>query len=306
VSRDRLPDSDDRLERDEETSSPRPETIPVRRPDHAPDPSGREPQHRQSDDNQTRAVSGDSERTYYLQNRAYVLRESEFASLLEIGKFRVVDRADLAEFAYTRDTSRAERDLHRLALQGLVALKPSQDVKQDQGVVVLTRKGKRLLRKSGRVPEGQAIYQGLVKPRELKHDAAIYRLYQRETARIRQAGGTPLRVVLDYELKRDVYRKLAQLGSQGEAPAAREKVAMDHGLVLLHDKIQIPDLRIEYETGDHERRQKDLELATRNYRPRALAQKARAGFSIYAPREDASKLRRILDESELTARIFAL
>ena len=50
----------------------------------------------------------------------------------------------------------------------------------------------------------------------------------------------------------------------------------------------------------------NLELATRNYRPRALAQKAKAGFSIYAPREDVSKLRRILDESELTARIFSL
>jgi hypothetical protein len=49
-----------------------------------------------------------------------------------------------------------------------------------------------------------------------------------------------------------------------------------------------------------------LELATRNYRPRALAQKAKAGFSIYAPREDASKLRRILDETELSARIFSL
>jgi hypothetical protein len=55
-----------------------------------------------------------------------------------------------------------------------------------------------------------------------------------------------------------------------------------------------------------ERQHLDLELATRNYRPRALAEKAKAGFSLYARREDASRLRRVLDESEITARILSL
>ena len=49
-----------------------------------------------------------------------------------------------------------------------------------------------------------------------------------------------------------------------------------------------------------------LELATRNYRPGALAQKAKAGFSLYAPREDAARLRRVLDEREITAEILSL
>ena len=70
--------------------------------------------------------------------------------------------------------------------------------------------------------------------------------------------------------------------------------------------MQIPDLRLEYETAGLERRHIDLEPATRNYRPRALTQKAKAGFSIYAPRDDVSKLRRIFDDTELTARILAL
>jgi hypothetical protein len=65
-------------------------------------------------------------------------------------------------------------------------------------------------------------------------------------------------------------------------------------------------MRIEYQTEDLELRQINLELATRHYRPRGVAEKAKAGFTLYSLREDAPRLRRILDEQELTARIFAL
>jgi hypothetical protein len=71
-------------------------------------------------------------------------------------------------------------------------------------------------------------------------------------------------------------------------------------------KIPVPDLRIEYQTAEGELRHVDLELATRHYRPQGLAAKARAGFSLYSFREDASRLRRILDDREITAGILAL
>jgi hypothetical protein len=70
--------------------------------------------------------------------------------------------------------------------------------------------------------------------------------------------------------------------------------------------IPIPDVRVEYETPEHELHHVDLELATRDYRPRAMAEKATAGFSLYGRSEDASRLRRVLDEREITARIFTL
>lgn len=266
-----------------------------------------EPEPPASGDDRERPEMDDSVRAYYLRDRTYLLRESEFTTLVEIGKFRVVDSADLTQFAYGGNAERMARDLRRLERHGLVARKRiAHEPKPSERLVVLTKKAKRLLLNSGRVPQGQAIYHGLVKPRELKHDAALYRLYQKEANRIAQAGGRPFRVVLDYELKRDLQRELAGLGDAAQTLAAREEVAARHGLVLVGNRIQIPDVRLEYETAEHERRETDLELATRNYRPRALAQKAKAGFSIYAPREDASKLRRILDESELTARIFSL
>jgi hypothetical protein len=50
----------------------------------------------------------------------------------------------------------------------------------------------------------------------------------------------------------------------------------------------------------------DLELATSHYRGRNLAEKARPGLSIYARAEDALKLRRVLDQRELTAEILSL
>jgi hypothetical protein len=53
-------------------------------------------------------------------------------------------------------------------------------------------------------------------------------------------------------------------------------------------------------------RRVDLELATCHYRPRDVAEKAKAGFALYSPREDVPRLRRILDEQEPSARIFAL
>ena len=50
----------------------------------------------------------------------------------------------------------------------------------------------------------------------------------------------------------------------------------------------------------------DLELATEHYRGSNLAEKVRAGFSLYARSQDAPGLRRVLDQKELTAEILSL
>ncbi|HEY0701479.1 MAG TPA: hypothetical protein VGD60_01815 [Candidatus Acidoferrales bacterium] len=169
-----------------------------------------------------------------------------------------------------------------------------------------SKRDARLVRNSESLPEGQAIHHGFVKPREAKHDADLYRLYQAEIERIEQAGGRATRVVLDYELKRYLNRDLAAFSSEEMTPEIRQEVAERHGLTVVEGKIFVPDLRVEYDTAEMERKYVDLELATRNYRPGALAAKAKAGFSLYARREDASRLRRVLDEREITAKILSL
>jgi len=248
-----------------------------------------------------------SPRAYYVRDRAYQLRNSEMHSLKEIGMFRVIPVSDLAKYAYGGDSERMERDIRSLARQALLrdrTLEISQ--KKTLRVVTLTKAGHRLLTKTNQLPDDQPIYHGLVKPREVKHDADLYRLYQKEATRIERAGGRPVRVLLDYELKRNLNRDLAVLGPDKDDPHVKERIAEKHALRVVNGKIPLPDMRIEYESAELEIRHVDLELATRDYRPRAMAEKASAGFSLYGRAEDASRLRRVLDEREITAAILNL
>jgi hypothetical protein len=255
----------------------------------------------------TRDERSDSPRAYYVRDRAYRLRDSEMHSLKEIGRFRVIPVSDLAKYAYRGNRERMEKDIRGLSRQSLLTDKTVEiSQKKTLRVVSLTKAGHRLLKKANQLPDDQPIYHGLVKPREVKHDADLYRLYQKEAARIVRAGGRPLRVVLDYEIKRNLNRDLALLGPEKDNSDRKNEIAARHGLQLVNGKIPVPDMRVEYETAELDVRHIDLELATREYRPRALAEKAAAGFSMYSRPEDASRLRRILDERELTAGILSL
>lgn len=249
----------------------------------------------------------DSPRAHYTRDRTYFLRDSELQTLAEIGAFRVIAAPDLARLSYGGDAARMERELRRLIQQSLLSEKRGAGGRsKTTRLLALTKLGSRVVRKSGRMPDEQAIYHGFAKPREAEHDADLYRLYQAQLERIESAGGHITRVVLDYELKRNLNRDLEALDAEGRSPEALEQIAQRHGLSVVNGKIPVPDLRVEYDTAEMERQHLDLELATRNYRPRALAEKAKAGFSLYARREDASRLRRVLDESEITARILSL
>jgi hypothetical protein len=249
----------------------------------------------------------DSPRSYSDRGRSYFLRDSELRSLTEIGTFRVVAPADLAKYAYGGDTGRMERDVRRLKQASLLTDKTIEvSRRKTLRILALTKQGHRVLRNTGFLPEGQSIYHGLVKPKEAEHDAALYRLYQQEAARIERAGGRPMRVVLDYELKRDLNRELAKLQAQEEGDAQRECIAERHGLQVIDGKIPLPDLRIEYENADLAPRHIDLDLVTRDYRPKQVSEKARAGFSLYSPADDVPRLRRILNDRDLTAEILSL
>jgi hypothetical protein len=219
----------------------------------------------------------------------------------------VIRPADLARYDYAGDSKRMERDIRRLKGQSLLTEKSLEiSGKKTLRVVTLTKQGQRLLRKTSRLPDDQAIYHGLVKPREAKHDTDLYRLYQKAAARIERAGGRPRRVILDYERKRDLNRDLTALGQQKDDPGAKALIAEKHKLCVVNGKIPLPDLRIEYENAQGALSQVDLELATRHHRPRGFAAKARAGFSLYSHPEEASRLRRILNDQDPTAGILAL
>jgi hypothetical protein len=249
----------------------------------------------------------DSPRVYSDRDRGYFLRESEVRTLAEVGTFRVVTPGDLAKYVYGGDTARMERDVRRLKQASLVTDKTIEvSRKKTLRVVTLTRRGHALLRKTGRLPDEHVTYHGLVKPKEVQHDAGLYRLYQKEAARIGRAGGRPVRVVLDYELKRDLNRDLVRVPKNEAAEEERQRIAERHGLQVIDGKIPLPDLRIEFENAELEPRHIDLDLVTRDYRPGQVSEKARAGFALYSPVEDAPRLRRILNDRDLTAEILSL
>jgi hypothetical protein len=250
---------------------------------------------------------GEPRTVYELRGRTYRLRNSEIATMVELGKFRTVARQDLAEFAYGGDNDRMRPDVENLFRQGLAETKsiPHEESGRRQ-LLTLTKNGHRLLKETQVAGKQQALYYGFTKPREANHDADLYRLYHKEAEKIERHGGRNLRVILDYELKKRLYHDLAKLGEDRNSADNKRDVAERHGLQVVRGKIPLPDVRIEYETRDGERARVDLELATGHYRGRTLAEKARAGFSIYAHANEASKLRRVLDQRELTAEILSL
>jgi hypothetical protein len=242
-------------------------------------------------------------------DRSYLLRESEVAALIEIGKFRAIQTKDLVEVLYQNDSERAGRDLRNLTAQGLIKTRTLNGTEKEQ-LLTITQSAKEFLGRANPVGLGkkQKLHHGFVKPREARHDSMIYRLYEKAAQKIEEEGGTKLRVVLDYELKRDLYRDLATLKSlsPAEQEAKRSEIAEEHGLKVVNGKIPLPDLRIEYETQDHEHARIDLELATRAYRGQHLSEKAKAGFSIYASAQDAPRLRAALQDPHLISEILSL
>ncbi len=262
--------------------------------------ASREPDRRGKRSVETRTV-------HELRGRTYRLRTSEMVTLVELGKFRAVAREDLAEFVYDGNYVRMRPDVENLLRQGLVEMKsvPHEEM-GSRRLLTLTKNGHRFLTQTQSAGKGQALYHGFSKPREAHHDADLYRLYQKAAAKIESQGGRNLRVVLDYELKKRVYHDLAKLDPDRTSAQSQRSVAEQHGLQAVRGKIPVPDVRIEYQTGDGERARVDLELATGHYRGRNLAEKVLAGFSLYARADDVSKLRRILDQRELTAEILSL
>jgi hypothetical protein len=246
--------------------------------------------------------SARSRTTLYDRDRGYRLRESEIQTIAELGKFRVIALEDLAQHAYHGRRQQFDQDRQSLIRKGLVRQGTFEGPEASpRELLTLTRKGHRLLRVTRLLPATQEVYHDFVNPRAANHDADLYLLYQKEAPHIEAKGGRNLRVILDYELKRTINRDVANLGAQAQAD-----VAARHGLRVVRNKIPLPDLTIEYEDSQGEMARVNLELITEHYRPRQIAEKVRAGFSLYTPHGETDRLRRVLDQHELTADILSL
>lgn len=138
------------------------------------------------------------------RSRECPLTDTERQTMAEIGRFRTLSIEDLALQRHSGDSAKMQQDIRQLSARGLVQKRSVWLGKEKDRLVVvtLTRAGKKALERSG---EPGTFYAGFVKPNEMAHDAAIYRVYQAEAARIARQGGEIRRITLDYELKRKVY-----------------------------------------------------------------------------------------------------
>ena len=122
-----------------------------------------------------------------------------------------------------------------------------------------------------------------MKPREIAHDSQLYRLFQAEAARIEAEAGRVERVVLDYELKRDYQTFLNRADRPADLTQEDDVAAFaaEAKLPVVDGHLELPDLRIEYETADGRTEYRDVELVTEHYSRSQLAGKSAAGFALY-------------------------
>lgn len=217
----------------------------------------------------------------------YELNGNDSRSLATVGAFRVVAERDLRD---PRDESSDPRepDLRHLRDEGLMRF-VSLDGRER--AVTLTDRAHHLLeahRRNRDDAREQAFYAGVSRPRELSHDAQLYRAYFREEERLRDQGADIRRVVLEHELKRE-YQEWLQERNRGRPdsdgrpdrdPREIERWAHEHELPYFDDRVHFPDLRIEYELHGRDRHE-DVEVVTEHYRGAHAASVARAGFRCY-------------------------
>jgi DNA-binding MarR family transcriptional regulator len=244
---------------------------------------------------------------YRDRDRTYSLRSSEIQTLKEIGTFRAVDSEAIAEIGYGGNRNQLDQDLKNLARQSLISRRSIQGAQTERvQILVLTKAGKRFLAKHKLMPKDRPIYHGLVKPKEVFHDASLYRLYHKAARQIERDGGTVRKVALDYELKKQINRELARLGADRHNQDKKSEIAQAHGIRVVNGRVVVPDVQIEYENADGHLARVNLELATKHYRPGQLQAKAQAGFTLYAAGQDSDRLRRVLNDREITAEILSL
>src|SRR6266481_5721203 len=253
--------------------------------------------------------SPDRRTQYGHGGRTYSLRSSEIAAMRDIGTFRTVDARDLARFVFGGNEARLKYDLESLRTQGLVEEKTVfRAHKSARKLVALTAEGQRIVRKATGLPEEQRLYHGFVKPKELDHDADLYKVCQKAAEEIRQKGGRPTRVRLDFELKESINRAKEAAGHMSEDERRRllASVAREQGLTLDDGTIHLPDIQVEYETREGGVERQNLELLSRNYREEGIRGKAAAGFKIYARSGDANRVRRALHDTGVIREVLSV
>lgn len=220
----------------------------------------------------------------------YKLRGSETRILAVVGAFRAVPQEDLERGS--RSSRSLSKDVERLRGAGLLTSQPYMTGRDRCTLLTPTERGHSLLESSRRQGEGtdqQVYYRGPGKARDLAHDSRLHRAYRDAAGHLTKDGCRVSRVRLDIELKRE-YQEFLQAPNRRRRDSIGEPVrdgdailkwADRQDLRVIDDSVKFPDLRVEYDRPDGERRHEDIEVITPNYRGAHVSAKLAAGFSCY-------------------------
>ncbi len=172
-------------------------------------------------------------------------------------------------------------------------------------VLTLTERGveraERVARDQG-LDSQQKAWSGLVKPRELQHDVAVFRAARIEQMKLLEQGATIKRVRIDAELKREIARATESARARGgkeAADAARLEAAEALGLAVKDSRVEYPDAQLEYLDVEGRGGRVNVEVATEHYSAKSIAAKAAAGFAVHGSNgRAAARIARSLGQDE--------
>ncbi len=193
----------------------------------------------------------------------------DLKALKAVGSFRIVDKADLRE-----------GNIQKLIQRGYLVQKTLNHNHKHYEILTTSKKGLDYLIKQASPDDKQRYWAGMVKPREMAHDMAIYRAVEQEKAQIEKSAGRVQRVVLDYEFKSQIAPVMNKPGPKSKAERKKE-LAEEHELPLVDGKVMLPDARIEYVDAQGQEHHKDIEVVTPAYRGGMKAAKNKSGFSMH-------------------------
>ena len=204
-----------------------------------------------------------------------------------LGDFRVVSCRDIQQECFDGHAFTAGRAVRHLLSERLVEVHAVQPRRGSRGrgfkVLALTAAGAARVRERRRARGcDRRVWQGLVKRRELEHDAGVSELVLETLDRVRSLGGTVVSIRLEAELKGEVARSVSAAAGRGLDPmAARRRTARALGMPVDEaGSCCFPDALVEVRDGDGEVSSLALELVTGSYSRRQVQRKMQMGMVL--------------------------
>ena len=212
--------------------------------------------------------------------------ERKRQAVTDVATYRVVSVRDLVDERFGGNAFAARRGIDALKRKGLLK-ENTVSLKSGKTFKVLTATDKGLQQARDHSPGSkQRYFSGLVKPRELRHDAAVYRAARNEIAELERNGAKVKRIRLDHELKSQVAKATERARAKGGREAAQkakiESAEALHLPVDQQEKVHYPDAQIEYSDARGDTGRVNVEVASSEYRNKDIQPKASAGFSLHA------------------------